>query len=59
MIVLTSTMERVLRQASLYGYLVERKEQLYHPGGNHAVCSKRVRDAYGRGRLADNTGAAL
>ena len=31
---------RVLRQACLYGYLMERNGSLYHPGGSHPVCSE-------------------
>jgi len=30
---------RVLRQAQLYRYLVVRSDRLYHPGGNHPLCS--------------------
>lgn len=32
-------MQRTLRQAELYGYLVTRSDRLYHPGGNHALCN--------------------
>ena len=32
-------MQRALRQAQLYGYLVVRHDRLYHPGGNKPVCS--------------------
>jgi hypothetical protein len=32
-------MKRALRQAQLYGYLIQRGRNLYHPGGNHPVCS--------------------
>jgi hypothetical protein len=30
---------RVLRQAQLYGYLINRTGRLYYPGGSHPVCS--------------------
>ena len=30
---------RVLRQAQLYGYLIDRTGRLYYPGGSHPVCS--------------------
>jgi hypothetical protein len=30
---------RALRQAQLYGYLVNRSDRLYHPGASHPVCS--------------------
>ena len=32
-------MRRALRQAQLYGHLVVRNDRLYHPGGNHPICS--------------------
>jgi hypothetical protein len=32
-------MQRVLRWAQLYGYLVARSDRLYHPGRNHPLCS--------------------
>jgi hypothetical protein len=30
---------RALRQAQLYGHLIARSDRLYHPGGNHPLCS--------------------
>lgn len=30
---------KALRQAQLYGYLIARTDRLYHPGGNHPICS--------------------
>ena len=30
---------RVLRQAQLYGYLINRTGRLYYTGGSHPVCS--------------------
>jgi hypothetical protein len=30
---------RALRQAQLYGYLIDRTGRLYLPGGSHPVCS--------------------
>jgi hypothetical protein len=30
---------RALRQAQLYGHLIARDSSLYHPGGNHSLCS--------------------
>jgi hypothetical protein len=30
---------RALRQAQLYGYLINRTGRLYYPGGTHPVCS--------------------
>lgn len=30
--------QKVLRQAHLYGYLVARHGRLHHPGGNHPLC---------------------
>jgi hypothetical protein len=30
---------RALRQARLYGYLIDRTDRLYYPGGSHPVCS--------------------
>jgi hypothetical protein len=33
------TMLRTLRQAQLYGHLIARSDRLYHPGGNHPLCS--------------------
>ena len=32
-------MQRALRQAQLYRYLVVGNDRLYHPGGNQPVCS--------------------
>lgn len=32
-------MVRPLRLALLYGHLIARGAQLYHPGGSHPVCS--------------------
>ncbi|KRP90756.1 hypothetical protein I6F14_17595 [Bradyrhizobium sp. IC3069] len=32
-------MRRALRQARLYGHLLVRNDRLYHPGGNHPICS--------------------
>ena len=32
-------MDRVLRQAQLYRYLVVRNDRFYHPGANQPVCS--------------------
>jgi hypothetical protein len=37
---LSPTMQRALRQAELYGYLVARSDRVYYPGGNHPVCSR-------------------
>jgi hypothetical protein len=37
---LTPGMHRVLRQACLYGYLAERNDRLYHPGGSTPVCTR-------------------
>jgi hypothetical protein len=31
--------QKTLRQAQLYGYLVVRNDRVYHPGGNNPVCS--------------------
>jgi hypothetical protein len=31
-------MQNPLRQARLYGYLIEREGALFHPGGNHPLC---------------------
>jgi len=31
-------MQNPLRQAQLYGYLIERDGALFHPGGTHALC---------------------
>jgi hypothetical protein len=31
---------RALRQAHLYGYLVERERRFYYPGGKNEVCSR-------------------
>jgi hypothetical protein len=33
-------MQRALRQAHLYGYLVEREGKLCHPSAHSAVCSQ-------------------
>ena len=30
---------RALRQARLYGYLIDRTDRLYYPGGSHPLCS--------------------
>jgi hypothetical protein len=30
---------KALRQAQLYGYLIDRTGRLYYPGGSHPVCS--------------------
>jgi hypothetical protein len=30
---------RALRQARLYGHLINRTGRLYYPGGSHPVCS--------------------
>ena len=43
-------MRKPLRQARLYGYLVEREGKLYHPGGgSNPVCGK----SFAR-RMVDN-----
>ncbi|MGY8685020.1 hypothetical protein Q2941_45850 [Bradyrhizobium sp. UFLA05-153] len=34
--------QKLLRQALLYGYLHERGGRLYHPGGNLPVCSRAL-----------------
>jgi hypothetical protein len=31
--------QKTLRQAQLYGYLVARNDRVYHPGGNNPLCS--------------------
>jgi ribosomal protein S19E (S16A) len=36
--------QKLLRQALLYGYLNERGGRLYHPGGNLPVCSRALAD---------------
>jgi hypothetical protein len=33
---------RALRQAQLYGYLINRTGRLYYPGGSHPVCSEQT-----------------
>jgi hypothetical protein len=33
---------RALRQARLYGYLINRTGRLYYPGGSHPVCSEQT-----------------
>jgi hypothetical protein len=33
---------RALRQAQLYGYLIDRTGRLYYPGGSHPVCSVQI-----------------
>jgi hypothetical protein len=33
---------RALRQARLYGYLINRTGRLYYPGGSHSVCSEQT-----------------
>ncbi|MCK1653502.1 hypothetical protein IVA88_18955 [Bradyrhizobium sp. 149] len=38
-IILFPGMIKPLRLARLYGYLVQRSDGLYHPGGSHPVCS--------------------
>ncbi|RZN01680.1 hypothetical protein CWO91_33000 [Bradyrhizobium genosp. SA-3] len=40
MLVVSRGMRNALRQARLYGYLVELNNMLYIPGGSHPVCSK-------------------
>jgi hypothetical protein len=40
MLVLSRGMRNALRQARLYGYLVELNNMLYIPGGSHPVCTK-------------------
>jgi hypothetical protein len=35
----TPGMQNPLRQARLYGYLIEREGALFHPGGGHPLCS--------------------
>jgi hypothetical protein len=40
MLVLSQGVRKTLRQARLYGYLVERNNQIYHPGAFHPVCTK-------------------
>lgn len=40
MLVLSQGVRKALRQARLYGYLVERNNQIYHPGALHPVCTK-------------------
>ena len=32
------TVQKALRQAQLYGYLVARHGRLHHPGGNDPLC---------------------
>ncbi|WP_456675059.1 hypothetical protein [Bradyrhizobium sp. RDM12] len=34
----TPGMQNPLRQARLYGYLIEHERALFHPGGNHPLC---------------------
>jgi hypothetical protein len=34
--------QKTLRQAQLYGYLIARSDRLYHPGGNKPVCSLHI-----------------
>lgn len=41
----TPAVHRVLRQACLYGYLIERNGSLYYPGGTQRVCSKALGSA--------------
>jgi hypothetical protein len=31
--------QKTLRQAQLYGYVVVRNDRMYHPGGNNPLCS--------------------
>ncbi len=38
-IVLFPAMRKALRLARVYGFLVERDDGLYHPGGNQPACS--------------------
>lgn len=45
---LSPGMRRALRQAQLYGYLVEREGKLFHPGGNHPVCGMQIAQALAR-----------
>jgi hypothetical protein len=33
---------RALRQAQLYGYLIDRTGRLYYPGGSHPVCTVQI-----------------
>ncbi|MCP3459727.1 hypothetical protein [Bradyrhizobium sp. CCGUVB23] len=40
MMVLSEGVRRTLRQARLYGYLIERNDQIYHPGAFHPICKK-------------------
>ena len=39
MLVLSRGMRHALRQARLYGYLVELNNMVYIPGGSHPVCT--------------------
>jgi hypothetical protein len=48
---------RALRQARLYGYLINRTGRLYYPGGSHPVCSVRTAQEMVRaGWLVDRDG---
>jgi hypothetical protein len=38
-IILFPGMIKPLRLARVYGYLVQRGDGVYHPGGSHPVCS--------------------
>jgi hypothetical protein len=40
MLVLSRGMRNALRQARLYGYLVELNNMLFIPGGSHPVCTR-------------------
>jgi hypothetical protein len=38
-----------LRQAQLCGYLIDRTDRLYYPGGGHPVCSVQTAQVSDRG----------
>ncbi len=42
---LSPGVRRALRQAQLYGHLVEREGKLYHPGGGQPVCGTQIAQA--------------
>jgi hypothetical protein len=42
---------RALRQAQLYGYLINRTGRLYYPGGNRPVCSVQTAEEMVRAGL--------
>jgi hypothetical protein len=41
-IILIPGMLKPLRLARVYGYLVERRDGLYHPGGSKPACSAEL-----------------